>query len=243
MGAFDDYKFHPSSLGKIMTNQPGKKDTKNVSELSETAKGHCLECWIEHRYGRRKEISSKYTEKGTAVEEDAITLYSVVTMKYHKKNSDQINNDFFIGTPDFFDGESILKADKINDIKSSWDIFTFYEVLYKPIKKDYECQLNGYMDISGASEAALIYCLVNTPEHLIEREKYYVASKMGLIDAETNPEYVAKAAQIEKNMRFDDIPMKERYIEFTLQRDNDLIQKMRDRVIICREFLNSLSNA
>lgn len=243
MGDFDNHKFHPSSLGPLMTNQPGKKDTKNISELGETAKGILLRIWIEERYGRRKEINSKHTEKGTAVEEDAITLYSVVTMKFHKKNSEQVSNEFFIGTPDLFDGPEIMKAEKIEDIKSSWDIFTFYESLYKPINKDYEAQLNGYMDITGANESALIYCLVNTPEHLIEREKYYVASKMGLIDADTNQEYLAKAAQIEKNMRFDDIPMKDRYIEFTLKRDEELIEKMHNRVPIWREFLNSLSNA
>jgi len=99
--SFDSYKFHPSSLGLIMT------ESRTKEPIGETAKAHLLQCWIEETYGRRKDISNKYIEKGIAQEEDSITLYSLVTKKFHKKNTEAISNDFFVGTPDLYDGTSI----------------------------------------------------------------------------------------------------------------------------------------
>jgi len=162
---FDNYKFHPSSLGKIMTGSRDKDDP-----LGETCKTHLLECFISEVYHRRKDITTKYMEKGILQEEESITLYSLVTGKFHKKNKETIENDFLIGTPDLFDGESIRNASHVIDIKTSWDIFTFYEVMLKPINKTYYWQLQAYMDLSGASKARLAYCLVNTPFTLIEDE-------------------------------------------------------------------------
>ncbi len=240
---FSTYKFHPSSLGKLMTNQPGKKDTTNIKELGETAKGHLLECWVSERYKREKEFSNKYTEKGTLQEEESITLYSRVTRRFHKKNSDTISNDYYIGTPDLFEGEDIYHATEIIDIKSSWDIFTFYNVLAKPINKDYEWQLTGYEDMTGAKLGRLVYCLVDTPDHLIEDQKRKLQWAMNVIDPMANKEFLKKCDQIVKNNKFDDIPIQERYIEFQFQRDEEKIEQARKRVIIGREFLQSLEES
>ena len=48
--SFDSYKFHPSSLGLIMT------ESRTKEPIGETAKAHLLQCWIEEKYGRRKDI-------------------------------------------------------------------------------------------------------------------------------------------------------------------------------------------
>lgn len=232
---FDNYKFHPSSLGLIMT------DSKTKEPLGETCKEHLLECWIEAKYGRTKDFTNKYMEKGTLVEEDSITLYSLVTKKFHKKNKETIENDFFIGTPDLFDGPEIRKATCIKDIKSSWDIFTFFKVMTKPINKLYDWQLTGYMDlIPTAKESGLVYCLVDTPLELINDAKRKLQWAMNVIDPDANPEFLARCEQIEKNMTFQDIDEKERYIEFTVPRDEDKIKRAHERVYLCREFMNKL---
>jgi len=54
--------------------------------LSETTKKYLREVMIYEKYGRKKDISNKYIEKGLAVEEDAITLYSRFTKVFYKKN-------------------------------------------------------------------------------------------------------------------------------------------------------------
>lgn len=234
---FDNYKFHPSSLGLIMT------ESRTKEPLGETCKDHLMECYVREVYGREKDITNKYIEKGLLAEEDSITLYSTVTKTFYLKNKEQISNDYFIGTPDLYKGESILNATEVIDIKTSWDIFTFHQVLSKPIKKNYYWQLQAYMDLTGATVAKLVYCLVNTPFHLIEDEKKKALWKMGVIDPETDEKYLKVCEMIEKNSIFDDIPEQKRYIEFEIARNDEDIEKAQDRVELCREFLNELCTA
>ena len=233
---FDNYLFHPSALGEIMT------DDRSGKNMGETCKKKLLECWIEATYGRTKEFTNKYMEKGTLMEEDSITLYSLVTKKFHKKNLEQIKNGFFIGTPDLYDGKDIYHVEVIKDIKTSWDIFTFYEVLHKPVNKHYIWQLQAYMDLTGAEEAGLVYCLVDTPLHLIDDAKRKLQWAMNVIDPEANPEFQAKCEQIEKNMTFSlDIPKEKRYIEFKIERNDEMIREAHSRIFEARKFMNELS--
>ena len=143
-------------------------------ELSETCKTYLTEVYVNERFKRRKEISNRYIEKGLAVEEDSITLYSRVKKVPFFKNEQRFSNDYIIGTPDHV-GEFVL------DIKSSWDIFTFTNTTREDLNKNYYWQLQGYMALTGKREARLAYCLVDTPDQLIEDEKRKLAWKMGLI--------------------------------------------------------------
>ncbi len=235
---FDDYLFHPSSTGLILT------ESRTKDPLGETCKGHLLECWIEKKYGRKKDITNKYLEKGIQQEEESITLYSRVTGRFHKKNTEQIFNKHFIGTPDLYEGANILEATEVIDIKTSWDIFTFYNVLHKPMNKNYYWQMQAYMDLTGAKSAKLVYCLVDTPDNLINDAKRKLQWTMGIIDPSAqglNSEYHAQCLQIEKNMTFDDIPLEDRYIEFNIERDNQAIKQAHERIAECRIFLNALT--
>ena len=235
---FTNHKFHPSQLGKLMTPAKSKGDL-----LGETCKSELLNIWIEETYGRKKDISNKYMEKGTLQEEESITLYSLVTKTFYKKNLEQVSNDFLVGTPDLYKGESIMTATEIKDIKTSWDIFTFFAVYAKAINPLYKWQMQGYMDITGAIDSGLIYCLVDTPLHLIEDEKRKLGWAMNIIDPQANPEYLAKCEQIEKNMTYSlDIPKEHRWVEFKLARDNGQIEEAHAKLIECRAFLNELND-
>lgn len=231
---FDNYKFHPSSLGLIMTN------SRTKDPLGETAKAHLIECYIERIYGRYKDISNKYIEKGLMAEEDSIDLYSLVKKKMFAKNQELIENDYFIGTPDLYEGESIREAKIIIDLKTSWNIFTFFTSMVKPLDTKYFWQLQAYMDLTGANKAKLVYCLVNTPLKLVEDEKKKTMWKMGVIDEEADQIYQTACNEIDKNSYYDDIPMEKRYIEFTIERDQEKIDQAHERVMLCREFLNQL---
>jgi hypothetical protein len=225
---YSNYLFHASSTGKICT------DSRTKDPLGETAKKHLMECWVEQTYGRRKEFTNKYIEKGLAAEEDSITLYSRVKKKVFFKNEETISNEFICGTPD------IITDDEVIDIKTSWSIHTFYEVLAAPIKKDYLYQLQSYMALTGKRQAKLAYILVNAPDFLVNREKDYLARNMGLIDRDASPDYLAACDEIDKAMLFDDIPMEDRYIEILVDYDEALIQSIYDRVRLCRGFLNAI---
>lgn len=231
---FDNYLFHPSSLGLIMT------ESRTKDQFGETCKAHLMECYVSQKYGRYKDITNKYIEKGLVAEEDSIDLYSVVKNHLFIKNTDLLRNDFFIGTPDLWTGPSITQAETVIDLKTSWDIFTFFGVMAKALDKRYFWQLQAYMDLTGAKEAKLVYCLVNTPFKLIEDQKKKLLWTMAVIDPDTDEAYQKACEQVEKNSIYDDIPKEERYIEFTIEREQEAIDKAHKRVEECREFLNQL---
>jgi len=225
---FDDYKFRASCIGKIMT------DSRTKDPLGETCKAYLLECYIESVYGRKKEFKNKYIEKGLAVEEGSLTLYSRCTKTFYKKNTEHLSNGFVCGTPD------IITDNEVIDIKSSWDIFTYFGVFHKPVNKDYIYQLQTYMALTGKKSAKLVYCLVDTPEPLINDAKFYLAKDMGVIDNQAHPAYIEACKQIEKEMTFGDIEMKDRYVEFLIPYKADLMDAVYERIALCRNFMNEL---
>jgi len=236
---FSKHKFHPSSWGKIMTGARSKGDL-----LGETCKEALLEIWVEETYGRKKDITNKYMEKGTLQEEESITLYSLVTKTFYKKNTEQVSNEFLIGTPDLYKGETIMTAEEIKDIKTAWDLFTFFRVFGKPVNPIYKWQMQGYMGITGAKTSGLVYCLVDTPLHLIEDAKRKLSWAMNIIDPQASPEYLEQCEQIEKNMTFSlDIPKEHRWVEFKVERDQEMIEEGYEKLGHCRTFLNDLNES
>lgn len=231
---FLNYKFRASSIGTLMTNDRSGK------QMGETAKQRLLEIYVKEKYGRDKELINKYITKGLQVEEDSITLYSRNKKTFYRKNEDRLENDFICGTPDLYEGPSIKEATLIIDIKSSWDLFTFWMVLHKPMNTAYVYQLQSYMALTGAKESKLVYCLVSTPAPLILDEMNKLKWKMGVSDPDTNEVFKQACDYLETAMRFDDIPMEERFIEFTIQRNDAVIDSIYERVTDCRKFLNAL---
>jgi hypothetical protein len=202
-------------------------------ELSTTCKTYLIEQYITLRYDREKDVYSKYMEKGLAVEEDAITLYSLVKGEFFKKNTERLYNDYIEGCPD------IREFKHVRDIKSSWDIFTFFNSKLSKINSDYDWQLTGYEYLDNAESATLAYCLIDTPETLINKEVNKLMWDMGATTNET-PEFLEAKAKLEHQMRFKDIPREERVHEIFIRRDDKKIAQIPDRVKECREWLGEL---
>jgi len=224
MANADNILFRCSSLGHIMTEAKGK------TGISETCKKHLIDVYVSRTYGRNTNIHNRYTIKGLAVEEDSLTLYSRVSKKFYVKNEDNIKNEFICGTPD------IIADDKVIDIKSSWDIITYYRNVFGDLNKQYYWQLQGYMALTGKDHAELAYCLVNTPDTLVNDQKRRLMWSMGLIDA--TQEFDEACAEIEKLAIYDDIPMQDRVHVIKIDRDEDALKKLYERVTACREYMN-----
>lgn len=238
---FSKVLFRCSSLGHLMTDPKTKAD-KEAGNLSESTKTHLIDVYISNKYGRNTDIQNKYVQKGLMAEEDAITLYSRVKKSYFKKNEEHLSNEWIKGTPDMFKGKAIQSAEKIIDTKTSWDIFTFLRNKSKELNKDYYWQGQGYMDLTGAKEMEVAYCLVNTPEILLNDEKRKLMWKMGAATDE-NELYKEACEELERLAYYDDIPMVERLISFEIQRNDADIEAMHKRVERCREFLNTFEAA
>lgn len=259
---FTDYKFRCSSLGKLMvgvkpnlsekqqaelirlsTKQSDgsitekqtitlgdlikKRDAK--PELSATTISYLRELHVQEVFGKTTEIKSKYLDKGIQVEEQSLTMYSNMIGKPFYKHKERKDDDFITGEPDNAKGI-------IRDIKSSWDISTFpmYEDGIK--NQVYYWQLQGYMELFDVDDAELIYCLVDTPDLLIEDEQRRMSWKLGFIDL---PENLAN--EIERNMRFSDVPDELRCRVFPLKRDKKAMKQLQEQIKLCREYMNSLS--
>jgi hypothetical protein len=152
-------KWHPSQIGKLMTNGRGK------SEMGETAKSYIRQVAKESFYNYTTELNNKYIFKGREQELESISLLNAVRFTDYKKNETTVENDYLIGTAD------IVLDNAIIDIKTSWSLETFPATPDEGYKSEYEWQLRAYMMLYDKDVAELIYCMVTTwDEYLNEWE-------------------------------------------------------------------------
>ena len=164
-------KWHPSSLGKLMTESRTKSET-----LSQTTKSYIASKAKEDFFGYNSFISTKAMQKGTDWEHESIELVNQVRDTFYIKNEETIENDFLIGTPDIILDNSII------DIKTSWSLETFPAISAEGINKDYEWQLRGYMMLCDKQSAELIYCMIDTDDFLLSDWDNKTIHKVSHID-------------------------------------------------------------
>ena len=211
-----DFKIRCSAIGKIMTNARSKTETLSKTTIS------FLEEWSKEQiYSRRKEIFSKYLDKGNAVEIESLDFIAKV-LDYSNlvKNEESFENGFLTGTPD------AILDDHIIDVKNSWDCFSFPLYFNSVPNKDYYWQAQGYMALTGIDKYKLIYTLMDTPEELIQRE-YFGDESTDLV------EFASK-------YKYSNIDYKYRIKVFDIYRNDEDIENIYNRVEECREYLNSL---
>jgi hypothetical protein len=197
-----EFKLRASAAGKLMTN-PRKKG----EVLSETTKTYLQDWTKEQIYGVKHVITSKYLTKGIEVENDSIAFAEkVLGWNFAVKNEESYDDDFFTGTPDV-----IFPREKVVDIKSSWDCFTFPLFADEVPNKDYFYQLQVYMHLTGLKEAELVYVLMETPEDLTHVHYDY---------SEVKPEHRVKV--------------------FPIQYDEEVIDQLHTRIIDSRNYINQL---
>jgi hypothetical protein len=228
---------YQDKINKLREALPELEKNKDEEELSDTCKTYLIQAYVLSKYGRVREVQTKQMVKGTLTEQDAIDLFSALDKQPYLKNKQRISNDFISGTPDLYDGTDILKATEIIDIKSCWDIFTFLSNVADPDNSMYKWQLQGYMALTGAKIGTIAYCLVNTPESIVLGEKYNLLRKMD-VATEEDPDYKREVALLESNRCFDDIPMSERMLTYSIDRNDDDIDKIYKKVVKCRQFLS-----
>lgn len=151
-----EFKARASSAGILLTNPRSKSET-----MAETVKTYLQEWTKEQIYGVRKEIKSKYLEKGTVMEGEAIEkAIEWANLPFVIKNEQHFEDEFFTGTPDVIGGDFIV------DAKCSWDCFSFPLFETDVPEKNYYAQLQVYMHLTGKNHAKLVYVLLNTPEYI-----------------------------------------------------------------------------
>jgi len=229
---FSETLIRSSSVGYLMT-EPQLKADKEAGLLSKTAQRHLLDIYISEKYGRKKDIQTKQMKKGVAVEQDSINLLSKYMETPFEKNEERLSNAYITGLPD------IINENVVIDIKSSYDLWTFLGNLPDKLDSLYYWQLMSYMWLTNAEVGYIAYCLSNTPDNIIEQEKYYLLKNMDVV-SEESPEYVKEAMKIEFNMKFDDIDVSERVLLFKVDRNDEDIAKIERKVLKAREYLHEI---
>ncbi len=221
------FRVRCSALGKVMTSPRSKSEI-----LSQTAKTYVEEQVLLAKYGIVKTFNSRYTDKGNLVEDESIKLASeVLELGFILKNDEHFSNDWVTGTPD------VNTANYVLDVKSSWDATTFPFFATEIPTKDYYYQLQGYMWLTGKQKSLLVYCLVNTPLDMVQDEIRRAHWNANLLE-----ESLDLIDEVQKRHNFDHIPDNRRVKVFEVERDDEVIEQIKERVELCREYYETLYN-
>lgn len=222
-----------SALGKIMTNPRG-----SGGGLSATCKGYIEELYLEYEHGIYKTFWSRYTDKGTRVEKDSIRLANEV-LDWHLEEDQIIEEKQPYFRNEYIHGHTDVCTDwLLADVKSCWSADTFPWFSDKPKSKDNVLQLQGYMWLTGHDESSLAYCLVNTPEDMIldeiRREHWKQNSYWNGDEDQEIVDFVRAKHDVERMAK------RLRVKNFIIKRDEDLINRMKERIEECRNYYAEL---
>ena len=220
-------KIRCSAIGKLMSTPRTKGEI-----LSETAKTYIQDLFKEKELGISREFWSRYTDKGLQMEDEAIDFAGqVLGWDFVVKNEQGYENDYITGTPD------VITKYLLADIKCSWDGTTFPLFDTELKNKDYYWQLQGYMWLTGLDQSELVYCLMDTPHQIVEDEVRRAHWKAGLIDEDLD---LREAVQSQH--QFDHIPNNLRIKRFIVERNEDAIENIKEKVELAREYYEQLKS-
>ena len=151
-------KWHPSSLGKLMTTPKSK--TEN---LSQGAKTYIRQVAKQDFFNYRVELDNKYINKGKDQEQDSIDLLNSVRFTNYQKNEVRIADGYLTGECD------ILADDRVIDIKTSWNLETWPATPGEAHDNDYEWQGRAYLMLYEREIFELVFCLVTTKDEFLNQ--------------------------------------------------------------------------
>lgn len=211
------FKVRCSSLHKII-GEPKSKADKEAGKLTDTAKSAVRECVKFDLFGYQSFEGNKFTRKGNDLEEQAIKLSGLTRGLALKKNTERRENDFISGECDIY----VPTRKLIIDTKCSWDIgshpFFADEAEEKAKKAGYDIQMQGYMWLWECEQAQIDFVLFPTPFDLLS-------------PYEDSGRYIDLVEQI---------PQAQRITTLTINRDEKVIEKIKERVKAAQNYYDSL---
>jgi hypothetical protein len=205
--------FRCSSLHKLIGDGRSK-----AAVISDTAKSAIRDIVKEDLYGFRSFTGNQYTQKGNLLEDLAIEMSGKMRLRNYQKHVGRIENELITGECDVLD----LKNKLIIDTKCTWDIGThpFFadEAIEKVKKAGYDVQMQAYMWLYDCDVANIDFWLFPCPPELLN----------GWDDIDQLVHLVEK------------IDIRERKTTVVIERDEAIIQKIKDKVPHCQEYYAKL---
>lgn len=158
------------TLNELLAKQERSKEVT----LSKGAISEIRRIWRKHQ-GYEEIVLTDAIKKGLECEQDSMDLVDRViptSQPMRLRFNRQLSNDYITGTPDVV----LFNDGYIEDIKTSYTLATFQDAELEDL---YYGQGQGYMHlvnelpetIMPILKYRLIYCLVKTPEHMVNEER------------------------------------------------------------------------
>lgn len=219
-----------------------KKENSEKIVLSATAISYLTEAYaweVAKKKSISKEMDVTAFRKGKLCEQESIELLSLVDNIVYQKNTERVENEFLSGEPDVYTGESIMQAIAIMDMKNTFDYPLFLAKINNPIDKMNRQQVQGYGDITGATDLQLAYALCNMPEIMrndYKRKLFY----QGEYISDESPDFLVKWNELEQSMVFDEINPRQKIYKVKIEPFTQMEKySVYDMVKACREWLYS----
>lgn len=169
--------------------------------------------------------------KGTELEGEAIQFIQELHGTKLEIPENSTGNEFLFGKCDAID----RSRKEIIEAKVIWSMDT-YMSNYRQLPKKVWYQVQGYMDIHQLERAQVYYVILNTPAHLLEREraKFWEKYQYGEIDKE---KYLEESERFDLAYTINTIPKKRRFINFEVNYCPELFPKVYRRIEKARDWL------
>ena len=205
--------FRCSSTYKLIGDGRSK-----AAVISDTAKSAIRDIVKEDLYGFRSFTGNQYTQKGNLLEDLAIEMSGKMRLRNYQKHVGRVENGLITGECDVLDLERKL----IIDTKVTWDIGThpFFqdEAMEKVKKAGYDVQMQAYMWLYDCEVAEVDFWLFPCPPELL-KDWDDIDQLVHLVEA---------------------IDIRERKTTVVIERDESVIQKIKDKIPHCQEYYAKL---
>ena len=205
--------FRCSSLHKLIGDGRSK-----AAVISDTAKSAIRDIVKEDLYGFRSFTGNQYTAKGNLLEDLAIEMSGKMRFRNYQKHVGRVENELITGECDVLDLERKL----IIDTKVTWDIGThpFFqdEAMEKVKKAGYDVQMQAYMWLYDCEVAEVDFWLFPCPPELL-KDWDDIDQLVHLVEA---------------------IDIRERKTTVIIERDEAVIQKIKDKIPHCQNYYEQL---
>lgn len=237
---------HPKGLkltDKMIVELSSLRFKRDNPELPEGAKTYCKQWLKQTLYGRYTEIKSKYISKGHYTEEEGFTILCLqLGLGMARKNTERKDNGWLTGECD------LIKNGIVYDNKSSWSLDTFPMFEAENPNKDYEYQMQGYMELYDCEKAILGYTLSDCDEITLGKQWPYMADQNEKQRITSNLVYTKKEFERIKSAYFSnaqawefiEIHEKDRIKAFEFKRDRDFISRLKKRVDLCQKYIDKI---
>lgn len=205
--------------------------------LSKGAKTAVEKIFYEDKFEFRKNISSKYIQKGLLLEDKAIALVAdFLGLPGIEKNETHYTNEFVQGTPDaiarFGFGEGFQFDIKNVYFPEGLDGFT------NDLIPLYEWQGHAYNWMLGFEHGFCVKILQNPPAEMLQEEIRKLWKEAGRAWNEDIPQKFVD--EVKDYFNFERLPLEDRIRIFKMTTTNETIQQMTDAVILAREHYATL---